>query len=148
MTTAFNLRKLLHRKSWEMCTIAPSVTTSGSFVVSDKYNIIPNSLAYMVTAAGNNYRYDGDEDAGLQFPASGIAGVFGPGSCGEIRDTGAMDGTFTQDGTDGTGGTTTTIITNKTKVRNLVNRRLRVIAGIGSGYDQFIPQTQSVQTLF
>ena len=113
MAITVNLRKLLHRKSWELCTpsLGPSQainTAAGSFVVSDKFDLIPNSLAYFVAGVSAIYRYDGDEDAWLQLPNSGLTGTFGAGACGEFRAMAAMGGVFTQ---TATAGTTTTITT-------------------------------------
>lgn len=107
-------------------------TAAGSFVVSDKHNLIPNSIAFFVNGTSGIYRYDGDEDAWVQLPNSGIAGAFAAGSCGEFRALGAMGGVFTQ---TATAGTTTTLTTSLTLVRNLVGRRIRVIDGAGVGYD-------------
>ena len=132
MPTAFNLRKLLHRKAWEKCTISPVNTAAGSFIVSDKFNSTPNSPAFFVQGASAIYRYDGDEDSWLQLPNSGITGTFGAGACGEFRGLGAMAGTFNQ---TATAGGVASITTNKTIVRNLAGRRLRVISGLGVGFD-------------
>ena len=132
MATAFNLRKLLHRKAWERCTPSPVNTATGSFVVSDKNNVIPNSLAYFVQGASAIYRYDGDEDSWVQLPNSGLTGTFGAGACGEFRALGAMGGVFTQ---TATAGGAASITTNRTIVRSLVGRRIRVIAGTGVGFD-------------
>jgi hypothetical protein len=137
MPTNVKLRKLLHRKSWELCTpsIGPSQAVNsgaGSFIVSDKFDLIPNSLAYFVAGTSAIYRYDGDEDSWVQLPNSGLTGTFGAGACGEFRALGAMGGVFTQ---TATGGTTSTIVTNRTIVRSLAGRKIRVIAGTGVGYE-------------
>jgi len=132
MATTVNLRKLMHRKAWEFCTPSPLSPGNGSFVVSDKFNVLPGSSAYFIGGASSIYRYDGDEDAWLQLPNSGIAGTFGAGSCGEFRGLGAMGGVFTQ---TATAGSTTTITTNRTITRLLAGQRIRVIAGSGIGYD-------------
>ena len=137
MATTSNLRKLLHRKSWEMCQpalspLVPINTANGSFVVSDKFNLIPNSLAFFVQGASAIYRYDGDEDSWVQLPNSGIAGTFAAGSCGEFRALGAMGGAFNQ---AATAGGAASLTTNKTIVRSLAGRRIRVIAGTGVGFD-------------
>ena len=137
MATNVTLRKLLHRKSWEMCTpstsaLSASNTANGSFVASDKFNIIPNSLCFFVNGASGIYRYDGDEDSWVQLPNSGIAGTFGAGSCGELRGLGAMGGAFIQ---TCTAGGTASITTAKTIVRQLTGCRIRVIAGTGVGFD-------------
>lgn len=137
MTTTVNLRKLLHRKSWEMCTpsLGPSQavnTAAGSFVACDKNNLIPHSLAFFVAGVSACYRYDGDEDAWIQLPNSGATGAFAAGACGEFRGLGAMGGVFTQ---TATAGTTNTLTTNRTIVRDLKGRRIRVVAGTGVGYE-------------
>lgn len=132
MTTVVNLRKLLHRKSWESCTSAPSATTAGAFVVSDKYDLNNGSRAYLMTSASACYMYEGSEDAWITLPASGATGTFAAGSCGEYRALGAMGGVFTQ---TATAGTTTTLTTNRTITRNLAGNRIRVVAGTGVGYN-------------
>jgi hypothetical protein len=132
MATAFNLRKLLHRKAWEKCTISPVNTAAGSFIVSDKYNTTPNAPAFFVQGASAIYRYDGDEDAWLQLPNSGITGTFGAGACGEFRGLGAMGGSFNQ---TATAGGSASITTNRTIVRSLAGRRIRVVSGLGVGFD-------------
>lgn len=132
MTTVVNLRKLLHRKSWESCTSAPSATTAGAFVVSDKYDLNNGSRAYLMTSASACYMYEGSEDAWITLPASGATGTFAAGSCGEYRALGAMGGVFTQ---TASAGTTTTLTTNRTITCNLAGNRVRVVAGTGVGYE-------------
>ena len=132
MTTAVNLRKLLHRKAWENCTSAPAATTAGAFVCSDKYDLNNGSRAFMMTSAAAVYMYEGNEDAWLTLPASGATGTFAAGACGEYRALGAMGGVFTQ---VATAGTKTTITTNKTITRNMDGNRVRVVAGTGIGYE-------------
>lgn len=137
MATTLNLKRILHRKSWEMCTpslgpLSAANTAAGSFVVSDKFNLRPRAPAYFVAGASAIYRYDGEEDSWIQLPNSGIAGTFAAGSCGEHRAMGAMGGVFTQ---TATAGTTTTITTNRTIIRSLSGIRIRVIAGSGVGYE-------------
>jgi len=135
MTVNIKLRKLLHRKSWESCTSAPAVTAAGAFVVSDKNDTQSGAKAFLVASASAIYMYEGDQDAWAQIPASGIAGTFAAGSCGEFRGLGAMGGTFTQ---TATAGTTSTMTSNRTIVRNLNGVRIRVVAGTGVGYDGLI----------
>jgi len=132
MTTTVNLRKLLHPKRWEANTPAPVNSAAGSFIVSDKYDLVNGAKAFYVQAAATIYMYEGDEDSWIQLPASGITGTFGAGACGEFRALGAMGGTFNQ---TATAGGATSITTNKTIVRSLAGARLRVIAGTGVGFD-------------
>lgn len=132
MPTTVNLRKLLHAKRWENRTPAPANSTAGSFIVSDKYDLLNGSKAFYVQSAAVIYMYEGDEDSWLQLPASGIAGTFGAGACGEFRALGAMAGTFNQ---TVTAGGLATLTTNKTIVRNLAGMRIRVISGTGVGFD-------------
>ena len=96
MTTIVNLKKLLHRKAWESCTSAPAATAAGSFVASDKYDQNNGNRAFFVVNASTIYLYEGQEDAWVQLPASGVTGVFGAGACGEYRALGAMGGAFVQ----------------------------------------------------
>lgn len=132
MTLSNKLQKLLHRKAWEFCTPPPVSTAAGSFIVADKFNVVPDALAFFVQGLSAIYRYDGNEDAWLQLPNSGLTGTFGAGACGDFRGLSAMGGVFTQ---TATAGSTTTLTTSRTIVRNLAGVRIRVIAGAGIGYD-------------
>jgi len=132
MTTTVNLRKLLHRKAWESCTSSPAVTNAGAFVVNDRFNLVGDLSAALVTGVSAIYIYQGKEDAWQQIPNSGIAGTYAAGACGCFRGFGAMGGSFTQ---TATAGTTTTITTNRTIVKGLTGCKVRVIAGAGVGYE-------------
>lgn len=148
MATTVNLRKLLHRKSWEYTCPVPTINSTGHFIVSDKFNLISNSLIFLCAGYSAIWRYDGDEDSWVQLPNSGLTGTFGAGACGELRALGAMGGVFNQ---TATAGTTTTITTNRTIVRSLKDRKLRVVSGTGVGYEGLISSntigTNSVITL-
>lgn len=135
MTTANNLRKILHRKAWESVTSAPVATNAGAFVVNDSYNMLDRIGAVFVAGASSIYLYLASEDAWVQLPNSGIAGTFAAGACGSLRALGAMGGVFTQ---TATAGTTTTITTNRTIIKSLAGCRIRVVAGTGIGYDSTI----------
>lgn len=117
---------------WEACTSAPTAMVAGGFCVSDKFDLINGSRAFMVTGASAIYMYEGQEDGWQQLPNSGIAGTFAAGSCGHFRGLGAMGGVFTQ---TATAGTTTTLTSNRTIVRSLAGQRIRVVAGTGIGYE-------------
>lgn len=132
MAIQVNLRKLLHRKAWESCTNSPVVTAAGSFVVSDKFDLINGSRAFLVANASSIYMYEGLEDGWSQLPNSGITGTFAAGSCGEFRGLSAMGGSITQ---AATAGSTTTLTTSRTIVRSLQGSRVRVVAGSGLGYE-------------
>lgn len=132
MPTEVKLRKMLHPKRWESRTPAPANSTAGSFIVSDKYDLINGAKAFYVQSAAVIYMYEGDEDSWIQLPASGLTGTFGAGACGEFRALGAMGGTFNQ---TVTAGGIASLTTNKTIVRNLGGMRLRVVAGTGLGFD-------------
>ena len=134
MATIVNLKKLLHRKAWESCTNSPAVTTAGSFVVSDKYDLNNGSRAFLVTGVSSIWMYEGNEDSWCQLPNSGATGTFAAGSCGEYRGLGAMGGSFTQ---TATAGSTTSITTNRSIVRSLTSCRVRVVAGTGIGYKNY-----------
>lgn len=135
MATILKLRKLLHRKAWEACTSLPVVTAIGAFTITQKYNIAENSFAVLFTSAASVLKYEGSEDAWSALPASGATGTFSAGSCGEVRDLGAIGGVFTQTSVS---GTTTSITTNKTIVKSLAGKRIRVVEGAGVGYDSVI----------
>lgn len=136
MPTTLNLRKLLHRKAWEMCTSSIAATVTGSFITGDKSALMPqNDCVFFVNGASAIYNYNADNDAWMQLPNSGIVGSFAAGSCGEFRAMGMLGGSIDQ---PATGGTTTTLNTNRTLASNLAGIRLRVVAGSGAGYDGII----------
>lgn len=132
MATTVNLKKLLHPKQWEMRTSSPVASTAGAFMVSDKFNLLPGSKAFLLTTAAAVYMFEGDEDSWTQLPASGATGTFGAGACGEVRGLSAMGGVFTQ---TATAGGASSITTNRTIVRTLTGARIRVVAGTGAGFD-------------
>lgn len=135
MSITNKLKKLVHRKSWEYLTPLPIATSAGIFLVGDKRNLTPNSVIYFFQTAGAIHRYDGDEDSWVQIPASAATGTFGVGACGDYRGLSAMGGVFTQ---TATGGGLNTINTNRTIIRSLAGRKIRVIAGLGVGYEGLI----------
>jgi len=135
MSITNKLRKLVHRKTWEYLAPLPAITGAGMFLVGDKRNLTPNSVIYFFQTAAAIHRYDGDEDSWVQIPASAATGTFGIGACGDYRGLSAMGGVFTQ---TATGGGLNTINTNRTIVRNLAGRKVRVIAGLGLGYEGLI----------
>jgi hypothetical protein len=132
MTTTLALKKLLHPKAWETDSILPANTAAGSFVASDKFDLINGSKAFVMLNYSAVYMYEGDNLGFIQLPNSGLAGTFGAGACGEFRSLSAMGGSFTN---TATAGSTTTLTTNRTIVRACAGMRIRVIAGAGLGYD-------------
>lgn len=132
MATTLNLRKMLHPKRWETRTPSPAASTAGAFVVSDKFDLINGSKAFLLTSAAAVYMYEADEDSWLQLPASGATGTFAAGSCGEFRALSAMAGVFIQ---TATAGGAQSITTNRTIVRNCAGMRIRAVAGTGAGFD-------------
>ncbi|MCM8595179.1 hypothetical protein [Accumulibacter sp.] len=133
MPTANNLRKLLHRKAWELCTPCPSSTVTGAFLVGDKSGAMPaNDCVYAVFSASTLYHYHPEQDAWVQIPASGVAGTFAAGACGEFLPLGLLGGSLDQ---TATAGTTTSLSTSRTIVRDLRGCKIRVLAGTGAGYE-------------
>jgi len=133
MAITNNLRKLVHRKSWELVTPAVSNTGNGSFVDTIKDPTHPfYNMVFFVNGSSGIYFYDANEDAWQQLINSGITGAFASGSCGDMHEIGTMGGVPVQ---TATAGTTSTITTNRTIVRSLVNAKVRVIAGAGMGYE-------------
>ena len=123
MTTSVNLRKILHRKAWEMATPTIAATTNGGFITGDKDGIMPqNDCVYMVNGASSIYNYNLDQDAWLQLPNSGITGAYAAGSCGEFRTIGMLGGSLEN---TATAGTTTTLTTNRTVTRDIYGSKIR-----------------------
>ena len=133
MAITIKVKKMLHRKSMEMCTPVPVTNAAGHFFCGDRGGLMPQrDCNYLVAGVSAIYNYNADEDAWALLPASGATGTFAAGACGEFRALGAMGGV--QDQT-ATAGTTTTLTTNKTITRNLVGSKIRVISGTGVGYE-------------
>lgn len=125
------LRKTIHRKSWEYLNQLLVANTQGSSLVSDKYNLLPNNPIFYMAGYSSIYRYDSDEDGWVLLPASGLTGTFGAGSCMHLQVIGAMGGVYNQTATS---GGVATITTNRTIVRNLAGLSIRVISGTGVGF--------------
>lgn len=133
MAITIKVKKMLHRKSMEMCTPVPVTNAAGHFFCGDRGGLMPQrDCNYLVAGVSAVYNYNADEDAWALLPASGATGTFAAGACGEFRALGAMGGV--QDQT-ATAGTTTTLTTNRTITRNLVGSKIRVISGTGVGYE-------------
>jgi len=132
MATANTLRKLLHRKAWEMATPFVNATAAGSFVTGDDSGMMPqNDCVYAVYSASAIENYNAEQDASLVIPASGVAGTFAAGSCGEFRAIGLPGGAMQNTATE---GTTTTLTTNRTLTRDIRGSVIRVVSGTGVGY--------------
>ena len=133
MATTVNLRKLLHKKTPEYCSmLAAGNTAAGSFVVSDRAGLLPTSDSTVyVGGASAIWNYSATEDSWMQLPNSGIAGTFGAGACGCLRPYFAPGGA---NSSTASAGTTTTITTTLTLIRDLSPCNIRVISGTGIGY--------------
>lgn len=133
MATVNKLRKMLHRKSWEMCVPAIVNTAAGAFSAGDKNGLMPaNDCHFFVQGASAIYNYNADEDAWLMLPSSGIAGAFAAGACGEFRALGMLGGAAIN---TATAGGTTTLTTNRTLTRDIRGSLIRVVGGTGVGYE-------------
>lgn len=134
MAVAFNLRKMLHRKSAEfLAPLPPGNSAAGWSIVADKNDRIPgHDSTFLVAGTSAVWRYNADEDAWMQCPNSGAAGVFAAGSCAEFRTLSAPGGVQTL---TATGGTTTTIGTNLTVSMSLAGVPVKVVAGPGIGFE-------------
>ncbi len=141
MALNVTLRKLLHRKSAEYCAPGPfGNTVAGGFFVSDKSDVIPgHDIAFYVAGTSAVWNYNADMDGWILLPASGVAGTFAAGACGEFRSLSAPGGAITL---TATGGTTTTLNTNLSLARNLVGCEVRVVAGPGAGHVSTIKTSQ------
>jgi len=98
MATQNNL-PILHRKEWQLMTVAPTTTVAASFVVADESGQANESM--YVTSAALHWLYHHDEDSFVQIPSGALAGTFGAGACG-VRSPWSR--TYTANG-----GSTTTI---------------------------------------
>lgn len=132
MATTINLKRLLHKKSPELCNPLLNNTAAGSFVSTFKNSTYLSPKIFYVASASSCWIYYPDEDAWMQLPNSGIAGTFAAGSCGDARMLSAPGGNQTN---TATGGTTTTINTGLTINGSAANVKIRVIAGSGVGYE-------------
>lgn len=123
MGIAFNLKKVLDRKEWEMMTPSPIANAAAHFTITDPSG--EDKSIMLVAGASAIYRYDAHQDGWQQLPNSGIAGTFAAGSCG----------TFHQNGASGTAtaGTTTTITTNLTLNRSIKGYKVLITAGVNAG---------------
>lgn len=128
MTIAFNLKKVLDRKEWEMMTPSPVTNSAAFFSITDPSG--EDKAVLYIGGASAIYRYDHFQDAWQQLPNSGIAGVFAAGACG----------TFHHHGPSGTAtaGTTTTITTNLTINRSVKGYKIRITSGTNAGEERTI----------
>jgi len=128
MAIVNNLRKVLDRKEWEMMTPCPTANSTGMFTVTDPSG--EDKAVLYVCSASVIYRYDHFQDSWQLLPASGLAGVFGAGSCG----------TFHHHGSSGTAtaGSTTTLTTNLTINRSLKGYKIRITGGSAAGDERVI----------
>lgn len=128
MTIAFNLKKVLDRKEWEMMTPSPITNAAAYFSITDPSG--EDKAVVYIGGASAIYRYDHFQDAWQQLPNSGIAGTFAAGSCGTFHHHGAS-GTATA-------GTTTTITTNLTINRSIAGYKIRITGGTNAGEERTI----------
>jgi hypothetical protein len=136
MTTTINLRKILHRKAWEM--VSPHPTTSfgnGCSIVSDENAILPTSencvYSMMGGGVGTLWNYSVENDGWLQVISGGPTPVNGPGTMLQFHPLGMWGGTKTQ---AALGGTTTTLISSRNLTRKLFGITVKAITGPGAGY--------------
>jgi len=127
MPTTVNLRRILDRKQWEMCNLAPVNSQAGSFVVSSNSG---DQYQFYIVNATTAYMYDPTEDGWIQLPSPALAGTFGAGSCGARHIYGPRG--FP------TAGTTTTMTTNLNIQRSLDGYKVRFIAGPNAGTEATI----------
>lgn len=132
MPTTNKLRRLLHRKAWEMCTPNLVNTAAGSFITADDGLLPQHNAVYFVSGVSSIYNYNADQDSWYQLPNSGAAGSFAAGACGDVRAIGMLGGVMQN---TATAGTTTTLTTNRTITRDIRGCLIRVVSGTGAGYE-------------
>ncbi len=122
MATVVNLRKIVDRKLWEMCTPAPVATGAGQFIASAVQHCQTKLLVQSISV---HYMYFPEEDGFIQIPSGALAGTFGAGACG-VGVTGGPSGTATA-------GSTTTLTTNLTIARDLRGYKIHITGGPCAG---------------
>lgn len=131
MPTSVSLKKGFVSPQWENRYATLNANASGSFVRAlqiPAYNIDATYFCANTTSAV--LQYDAICDSHMTLPASGIAGTFGPGSCGRVIPLGPT-GTATA-------GSTTAVTTNLTINRDLRGFKIRITGGPGSGDERII----------
>lgn len=128
MAIAWNLRRLLDRKAWEIMTPTLSTFTTGNLTITDSSGLDDETIHMAGVSA--LYSYSHNNDAWIVLPNSGLGGSFGAGTCG----------TFHRNGPSGTAtaGSTTTITTNLTIRSNMTGYTIRINAGPNAGLDRII----------
>lgn len=127
MTITTSLLRGLDRKQWEMCAPAPLASTAGSMIISSN---LPDQLQLFMPALATPFLYDPFEDSWFAIPASGLAGIFGPGTAGCYSHMGPT-GTATA-------GSATTLTTNLTIPGSIAGYKVRITAGAGAGREETI----------
>lgn len=127
MATTVNLRKILDRKQWEMCTPLPvTPLTQQAMAVSALQ--IQTVFVKASTVTTGAYLYRPDEDSFLAMPDSGTTMAVGGCACATVN------------GPTGTAsaGSATTITTTTTVAINLAGYAIRITAGTGAGQEKII----------
>lgn len=90
---------LLHRKEWQMMTLAPGGSGAGTLVIADDNGNADDAL-YVATGSAH-WIYSHKEDGFTQIPSGALAGAYGAGACG-VRHPWSINYTAN-------GGSTTTV---------------------------------------
>jgi len=122
MATTINLKKILDRKTWEICAPTPNNTASGTCII--RSNHIKQQYLYVASSTVHHI-YQPEEDSWIQIPSGALGGTFGSGTCGAASSIGPT-GTATA-------GTSATITTNLTIQRNLSGFKIHLTGGPGGG---------------
>lgn len=109
-----NNKKLLHRKEWQMMSVAPVATSAGAFITKDPVGT--RRTAMFIASASSAYLYDVTEDSWELVPNPSLAGTFAGGACGSW---GLWSNTLTATGGTTTSITLTTAITGKLEGRTV-----------------------------
>lgn len=137
MAITNTLQKTLNPKVWTNLVKNPwGSTTAGGFVTGEYSKYQPeNDFYFHVIGAATIIRYSPSENAHISIPASGIAGAFGAGACGETMSYGCPGGEIL---ITATGGTTNSITTNKTLQMNCVGYKVKIVEGPNAGNEYTI----------
>jgi hypothetical protein len=122
MATTVNLRKIVDRKLWEMCSPSPIITSAGVLISEAEQHC--KSTLYLVGTT-THYIYSPEEDGFVIIPSGALAGTFGAGACAASTTSGPS-GTATA-------GTSTTLTTNLTIARDLRGYKIHITGGPCAG---------------
>jgi len=71
---------VLHRKEWQMMTVLPAASVSGTLFIADPMGLADTAL--YITNSTTHWLYSHSQDSYVQIPSGTLSGTFAAGSCG------------------------------------------------------------------